>query len=257
MTSLSKREMAVLEIERRILGGELRAGERLPTEDQLGEQLGYSRTVIRDALRVLAARRLITVRHGFGIEVAAPSDLPFAHALADLLMRTDVTLGEALEARRALERGLAPLMATNVTDADLAHLDHVLREFQDAVEREDNAAAQEWHLEFHLGLLRAMHMPALELMLKPMGEVIVLSSVRPTAHPARFEFESHLPVLAALRARELELLQEAIDAHFAVLSGPAYRALRSARFHELLDHEDFVLLRGRLASRARTSEEIA
>src|SRR5918996_6271200 len=119
MSAPLKPEQVVRALERRILSGELRAGERLPTEGELGVELGVSRTVIRDAVRTLTTRRLVRVRHGFGMEVAPPSDLPLSQALADLLMRADVTVGQVLDARAALDRQLAPLAARNSTDADV------------------------------------------------------------------------------------------------------------------------------------------
>src|SRR5687768_11790269 len=116
--SSEKPEQVVLALERRILSGELQSGQRLPTEGELGLELGVSRTVVRDAVRTLSNRHLVRVRHGFGMEVAPPSDLPISHALADLLMRASVTVGEVLEARAALDRQLAPLAARNATDDD-------------------------------------------------------------------------------------------------------------------------------------------
>jgi DNA-binding GntR family transcriptional regulator len=99
-----------------------------------------------------------------------------------------------------------------------------------------------------------MHLPALDLMLKPMAEVILLSSVRPSPDPARWEVESHRPLVEALRARDERALVEAVEHHFSVLRGGAYDGFRRARFRELLDHREFALLRGVLTSRAAAAE---
>src|SRR5919204_5846044 len=174
--SAEKPEQVVLALERRILSGELKSGERLPTEGELREQLGVSRTVIRDAIRTLTNRHLVRVRHGFGMEVAPPSDLPLAQALADLLVRSDVTVREVLEARETLDRQLAPVAVQNATDEDVARMARQLARFATAAAEGEAAAAQDAHVEFHLGYVAAMHLPALELILKPMAEVILLSS---------------------------------------------------------------------------------
>jgi len=253
--SSAKPEQVVLLLERRILSGELKSGERLPTEGELGLQLGVSRTVVRDAVRTLTTRQLVRVRHGFGMEVAPPSDLPFSHALADLLMRADVTVGEVLEARQALDRQLAPLAARNATDEDVARMEQQLTQFADAASAGESAVAQDAHLEIHLGFVRAMHMPALELLLKPMAEVILLSSVRPVPLAARWEVDSHRPLVDALRTRDEQRLAQAVDDHFAVLRGDAYDDFRAARFRELLDHEDFAVLRWLLTNRAALAED--
>jgi GntR family transcriptional repressor for pyruvate dehydrogenase complex len=254
MSSELKPEQVVQALERRILSGELRAGERLPTEGELGAELGVSRTVVRDAVRTLTTRRLVRVRHGFGMEVAAPSYLPIAHALADYLMRSDATVGDVLDAREALDRHLAPLAAANATEQDVARIEEDFERFATAAAAGDTTVAQEAHLEFHLGFVRAMHLPALELMLKPMAEVILLSSVRPSPDPARWEVESHRPLVEALRARDERGLEQAVDHHFAVLRGGAYDGFRRARFRDLLDHREFALLRGLLTTRAAAAE---
>jgi hypothetical protein len=100
-----------------------------------------------------------------------------------------------------------------------------------------------------------MHVRALELLLKPMGEVILLSSVRAAPDPERWELSSHPPMLEALRARDEEALVRAVHDHYEVLRGGPYDRFRAARFRELLDHEDFAVLRGLLRSRATTLEE--
>jgi GntR family transcriptional repressor for pyruvate dehydrogenase complex len=255
--SSEKPGQVVLALERRILSGELQSGQRLPTEGELGLELGVSRTVVRDAVRTLTNRHLVRVRHGFGMEVAPPSDLPISHALVDLLMRADVTVDQVLEAREALDRQLAPLAARNATDEDAERMEHQLERFAEAAAAGESAVAQDAHLEIHLGLVRAMHMPALELLLKPMAEVILLSSVRPAPDPARWEVDSHRPLVRALRARDEQQLVEAVDHHFAVLRSEAYDGFRAAMFRQLLDHEDFAALRGLLTSRAATAEGAA
>lgn len=248
--SAPKPEQVVLDLERRILSGALRPGERLPTEGELGTELGVSRTVIRDAIRTLTARGLVRVRHGFGMEVAAPSSLPMTHAVADLLMRSDLTVGDVLDAREALDRQLAPLAARNATDEDVDRMAAAFERFAAAAGGGDATVAQDAHLAIHLGFVEAMHLPALELMLKPMAEVILLSSVRPAPDPERWEVDSHRPLVAALRERDEAALVRAVEGHFAILRGGAYDRFRASRFRDVLDHGDFALLRGVLASRA-------
>src|SRR5258708_33888506 len=76
------------EIGTKIVRGELHAGERLPTETELGVLFGVSRSVIRDAIRTLSARGLVNVRQGHGMQVSQSSDVTFGEALIILLMRS-------------------------------------------------------------------------------------------------------------------------------------------------------------------------
>src|ERR671936_773966 len=59
-------EISQEELRQAILGGTFRPGSQLPTEAELCEMLGVSRTVVREALRVLEDEGLVTRRHGVG-----------------------------------------------------------------------------------------------------------------------------------------------------------------------------------------------
>lgn len=58
------------ELRRKILGGELKAGERLSGERELATKYGTNRNTLREAVRKLEQARLVTVRHGQGVTVA-------------------------------------------------------------------------------------------------------------------------------------------------------------------------------------------
>ena len=59
-------EISQEELRQAILGGTFRPGSQLPTEAELCEMLGVSRTVVREALRVLEEEGLVARRHGVG-----------------------------------------------------------------------------------------------------------------------------------------------------------------------------------------------
>jgi DeoR family transcriptional regulator of aga operon len=67
--NLSLTERTEQQIEALIVQQSLRSGERLPPQDKLAEQLGVSRTVIREAVRFLIAKGLIEARKGSGVYV--------------------------------------------------------------------------------------------------------------------------------------------------------------------------------------------
>ena len=231
-----KSDRVAAELERRILCGELAPGDRLPTEGELGEMLSVSRSVIRDAIRSLVARGLVTVRQGQGMTVAAPSDAAFAHALIALLARSQLTMGDVVEARAAIECSLVPLAADTVSDAEIDGLDATQETFTRAVADGGWGEARESHLALHLGLLSALHRPALELFLKPMTEIIVISSAPPRLTAREdWEVETHPPILAALRARDPEAVRLAMTAHFAALEGVRYESFRALPFRAVFE----------------------
>jgi DeoR family transcriptional regulator of aga operon len=76
--NLSLTERTEQQIESLIVQESLRSGERLPPQDKLAEQLGVSRTVIREAVRFLIAKGLIEARKGSGVYVRSSDGTPEA-----------------------------------------------------------------------------------------------------------------------------------------------------------------------------------
>jgi GntR family transcriptional regulator, transcriptional repressor for pyruvate dehydrogenase complex len=226
-----KSDRVAAELERRILCGDLAPGDRLPTEPELGRMLGVSRSVIRDAIRSLVARGLVTVRQGQGTTVAAPSDATFAHALIALLARSELTMGDVVDARAAIECSLVPMAAQTATAEDLEALTLSYETFAAAVAEGDWSRTRESHLQFHLGLLAALHRPALQLFLKPMTEIIVISSAPPRQGSREdWEVETHPPIIDGLRSGDPDAVREAMAGHFQRLEGERYDAFRALPF---------------------------
>ncbi len=114
----------VQSIEARILGGRLTVGTKLPAERDLAEQLGVSRTVVREAVRILVTKGLLEVRHGFGTTVRAVTRQEVVKRLALLLRVSDepVTVEHLHRMRSILEVDNAGSAAAQATDADIADL---------------------------------------------------------------------------------------------------------------------------------------
>jgi GntR family transcriptional repressor for pyruvate dehydrogenase complex len=221
------------ELQSRIVSGRLTPGERLPTEAELCALFGVSRSVVRDAVRTLSSRGLISVRQGHGMEVAEITDDGLSQALIILLMRSDLSVHDVLEAREVIETELAGLAATRATQADLERLERELASFGEAVAKQDWDAAGNSHLQFHLALLDAVNLRALAIMLKPMQEVILFSSIPPPADDVSlWEYDVHPPILEALKAKDETAVRKAMADHFATYDRPAYQEVQGRHFRD-------------------------
>jgi GntR family transcriptional repressor for pyruvate dehydrogenase complex len=217
-----------------ILSSKLTPQERLPTEIELAAELGVSRTVVRDAIRTLSARGLVTVRQGHGMIVAEANGDRFAQALFLTLLRSDMTIDDVLSARAVLETEIGPVAAERATTNDLDHLNDHLMAFRSAVEGAQWADAGRAHLDFHLALLAATRLPALELLLRPMQQVILFSSWPPNiGDPDLWEVDAHEAVLDALRGRHREDVREALRKHYEVMESAAYSSQRATRIRDV------------------------
>src|SRR5262245_17075358 len=164
-------------LEARILDGSFREGERIPTEAELTRSFGVSRTVVRDALRILEARGLVSVRRGSGTTVTGTSVDAYATAVATMLIQSDLTLGQVFEARAALEGQLALIAARNHTAAQARGMMAAVDDFAAAVEERDRQAIVRAHVELHTEVVRATNLPALSILLRPIQQMMAATSV--------------------------------------------------------------------------------
>ncbi len=123
-------ERVAVQIEQRILDGELHSGDRLPTERELAEQFQVSRTAVREALKILAQKGLVDMRPGRGTIVIDGAHEALQHSLG-LVMR--LKLGEVggsnslVEVREILEVEIAALAAERAREQEIAALQEAVR----------------------------------------------------------------------------------------------------------------------------------
>jgi GntR family transcriptional regulator, transcriptional repressor for pyruvate dehydrogenase complex len=236
----SLRDQVADALETRILDGSFEAGSRLPTEHELTESFGVSRTVVRDALRLLEARGLVDTRRGTGTLVKSTSVDAYSSAAATMLLRSDLTVGDVFAARAALEGQLALVAAKNYTPALLERVESALHRFDSAVhDGADVRAIVSGHVEFHTELLRATNLPALEILLRPIQEMLLATSVvargADPRDPRGWRVDVHRALLEAVASRDPSAVVAASDKHWSTpLRGRSYRETRRTRLGAML-----------------------
>jgi GntR family transcriptional repressor for pyruvate dehydrogenase complex len=137
---------------RLISEGTLTPGHRLPSERELAEMFGVSRSSLRQALKVLEIMGVISQRVGDGtyLNTAAPSIL--AEPLEFLILLDGLSFHELMEARLIVEPELAARAADRATLEDVAELQQVLAEMEKY--RLDHARFTEHDLLFHKTIFR-------------------------------------------------------------------------------------------------------
>jgi DNA-binding FadR family transcriptional regulator len=136
--------------------GNYRVGDRLPPEAELGALFGVGRSTIREAMRVLASRGMVDVRHGEGTFVTAQA---LRESLEDRLGRA--ALADIYEARLFLELPLAELAAQRRSARDIAAMRASLKKRAQAIRSGDVARYTEADFAFHLAVARAAKSSAL------------------------------------------------------------------------------------------------
>lgn len=140
-------------LEHLILGGDLEAGDSLPSEAELSATLGVSRLTVREGVRALQARGLIEVAHGRRPVVARPNALPLSDFFSAAVRRDARGLLELLEVRMAVEVHTAQLAARNATRSDLLSMETALAAMVDA--GDDETAFNAADVRFHAAIATA------------------------------------------------------------------------------------------------------
>ena len=115
-------EQVVEQMQELIFEKHLRSGSRLPGERELCERFGVSRTVIREASKVLAQRGLLVIEPGRGTFVTLPAEHDVARSIALFARARDVSFANLVEVRRALEPEIAELAAARATETHVQRL---------------------------------------------------------------------------------------------------------------------------------------
>jgi GntR family transcriptional regulator, transcriptional repressor for pyruvate dehydrogenase complex len=157
-------ELIVDQIRLLIRDGQLKPGDRLPAERELGEKFGVSRVTVREALRGLEANGMVTIKVGArgGAFVTAPTSKRVGEGIVDLLTMSSVTAKEVTEARQVLELGIIPLVCERATEADIAELLEICDRGDAALTHGSYPMALS--AEFHSRVARATHNAAIVML---------------------------------------------------------------------------------------------
>lgn len=202
----------------RIIDGGIEVGSALPSEADIAAEENVSRLTVREALKALRAKNVVTVQRGRGTYVNPPG----VWTSLEAMMRATahgVDEGAAslqlLEVRRMIETGAAALAAERRTPEDLDRLAEHLAAMQDASRRADVDAFVRADIAFHDVILRASGNVLVPAMYEPLGRLLDAGRRETSAVPLIQEhaIDMHRNVLAAVAEGDPEKARLAMDRH--------------------------------------------
>ncbi|MCS7239889.1 MAG: FadR family transcriptional regulator [Candidatus Bipolaricaulota bacterium] len=220
----TKSTLVVEAIAQKIRSGELRPGDRLPSERELAAQLGVSRPAVREAIAALQLAGLLESRVGDGTYVTFRLTQPVELLLAKAqeVLQTSQSPLEVLTLRRVLEVGSARLAVKRATPEDDQHIRTIWERKKTlalAGKYEEYLSVAE---EFHLALARATHSPAvvqvvaevLKAIHQPLWRAMRVSFYRKDPQHIHAMLAVHEAILQAFLARDVEAVTQAMELHF-------------------------------------------
>jgi DNA-binding FadR family transcriptional regulator len=199
-----------------ITSGKLPPGSRLPTEQQMIEATGVSRTVIREAVAALRADQLVVTRQGVGAFVADNVRRPFRVDFDQHSSLRDVL--NVMELRTGVEVEAAGLAAERASPAQIKKIAELFASIEAAIERGETAVDQDF--AFHCEIADATGNPQFRRFLEYLGRFIIpRQSVWGKSAPllgrgnlTLFQDE-HEQIVDAIRTRSVPQARTAMQKH--------------------------------------------
>lgn len=202
-------------LQAQIIDDRLEAGARLPTEPELMEQYGVSRTVVREAAALLVSRGLVEVRPRRGMTVREPDGTGVAESLAAQLQMSRVSLPQLLEVRLTLETAMARIAASNRTEEDIARLEANIAEM--AAPNADRNNTIHLDIAFHEALAEATHNPFFLMVSRPINDLLRVLYIDKVGYMSLRDttIAEHRAIVDAIRASDSVAADQATVQHLS------------------------------------------
>jgi GntR family transcriptional regulator, transcriptional repressor for pyruvate dehydrogenase complex len=195
-----------------IIAGAFDPNGAIPSEGQLGQALGVSRTVIREAMRSLAAQGLVEVSQGRQPRVKPADPQTVVDTFNTYMRREDHSLLDLVEVRRPLEAAIAALAAQRATPTDIESLEQTLCE-QTAARTKRRRV--ETDIRFHDLLAKATGNPIFNLLLNAVSGLMRRSREETLVRKGvERSLTGHRAILDAVKRHDPEAARQAMLDHF-------------------------------------------
>lgn len=222
----SKTEEAVESIEAMIADKGLASGDKLPSQRNLSEMLGFSRPTVREALIALETRGRLVIEPGKGVflrekgtTVVLPAPGPVRSDHPDLAGRES----QMYQFRYAIEPAVAGLVAVNATAAQMEDMTHIVKEMRAAMAEKSLSRFAQLDFAFHAHMLEAANNRFFTEAITPFLNMFFESQKLPLAAGEELleTITEHEALMEHFRAGDSRAAREAMEDH---VKGVARRA---------------------------------
>lgn len=209
-------EGVVNQIMQVIKKGELKPGDKLPPEREMCTMFSVSRTVIRDALKMLVGLGVVTIRHGMGAYINEVDEAEDVSRLASLLQISRGTVEELFQVREVLESQAVVWCTQNANEQDLQQLENIIRKGKELGDMGESKLAL-LDAEFHLKIVEAAGNKVLMRLMINLLDLLGENRTRTLMVPGRprLSVMDHASIVEAIKQRDPELARQRMLSHLA------------------------------------------
>jgi GntR family transcriptional repressor for pyruvate dehydrogenase complex len=213
-------DQVIEQIKNKIKNGEIKKGDKLPSEREMAESLSVSRTAVREALRALEVVGLVESRQGAGNYIRTNFDNSLFEPLSLMFMLQESSIEEMYDLRETLELQCSRLSAKNIEDNELQLLSAILDRMYIAKSEKENI---ELDIKFHYLIAKTSRnmllINVLEVISQLMDEFIEKSRMQILHEGNTREnlLEIHENIVRALKCRDELKVCNAMKEHFDLI----------------------------------------
>lgn len=225
-------------LERRILEGSLKPGDRLPPERELAVELGVSRPSLREAIQKLASKGMVHSRQGGGTFVTDRLEATFIDPWREMLGAHPNLREDLLEFRRMLEGQAAEWAAERATEADLLRLEKAFEELTEAFANDDLGRRSACDIAFHQAICEAGHNALIGHLSSALFRLLHdnihlnLGELRNVPGATNLLHSQHTALYKAISEKKPAAARAAAETHIAFVQETLAQSLRTAARRE-------------------------
>lgn len=205
------------EIQTMIQTGQLKAGEKIPSQREFSQKFGISRASLREALLTLETLGLLKTEAGRGTFVAGSGDRNQANHMAPWRYSDSYSAFDVFQTRILLEGEIARLSAGRLTQLQLESMEAATRLMEQSWANQDLLANVEADLDFHKTIVSACSNAMLKALYQTVRDQLTETQRQPIpiTDPERMthSIAEHRRIIAALRANDAQAARSEMEAH--------------------------------------------
>lgn len=207
---------AILKIKEMILSGQLAPGDQLPPEKELSEQLGLSRSSMREAVKALEMIRVLDVRRGDGTYVTSLEPRLLLEAMSFVIdLHDDSSILEIFAVRRILEPAAVALATSRISAVAIADLRAQIESVDESTSAEGLVAHD---LKFHAAIVTTAGNSYLASLIDSLSNHTVRARIwrgLTQEHSVQRTLSEHKSIVDAIERGDAELAQALATMHIS------------------------------------------
>ena len=198
----------------KITKGEWLENDCLPSERTLAVEYNVSRNVIREAIKVLSEKNLVTNIPGKGNYVSRPTQSSIASTLETAIDLSAVTMDEIIDAREFLETGIMEKYLLTLTKKQIKNLEKIYEDME--CSRHNYQLFSKYDTNFHMYLIGCSNNRILQLFMSTLYNMtrknIIVDSPDPEAVIAESQID-HKEIIESIKSKDGEKLNDTLLKH--------------------------------------------